>query len=57
VVSVNVVMVREPRPPKGDVPVEWPLLTSLPISDIMHVRQVIAYYCVRWMVEPHQNPP
>jgi hypothetical protein len=50
-VSVNVVMVREPQPPAGDVPVEWLLLTSLPIDDVERVRQVIACYCVRWMVE------
>ena len=49
--SVNVVLVREPQPPEGDLPVEWLLLTSLPIDDIEHVRQVIEYYCVRWMVE------
>ena len=41
VVSVNVVLVREPQPPEGDLPVEWLLLTSLPIDDIEHVRQVI----------------
>lgn len=51
VVSVNVVMVREPQPPEGDVAVEWLLLTSLPIDNVERVRQVIEYYCVRWMVE------
>lgn len=51
VVSVNVVLVREPQPPEGDVPVEWLLLTSLPIDQVEQVRQVIEYYCVRWMVE------
>lgn len=51
VVSVNVVLVREVNPPEGDVPVEWLLLTSLPIDNIEQVRQVIEYYCVRWMVE------
>jgi len=50
-VSVNAVLVREPKPPEGDVPVEWLLLTSLPIDTAEQVRQVIAYYCVRWMVE------
>jgi transposase-like protein/transposase Tn5 family protein len=49
--SVNVVLVREPNPPKGDVAVEWLLLTSLPIDQVEHVRQVTEYYCVRWMVE------
>jgi Transposase DNA-binding/Transposase Tn5 dimerisation domain len=50
-ISVNVVLVREPNPPPGDVPVEWILLTSLPIDSLEQVRQVIEYYCVRWMVE------
>ena len=50
-VSVNVVLVREPNPPEGDVPVEWILLTSLPIDDVEQARQVTEYYCVRWMVE------
>lgn len=50
-VSVNVVLVREPHPPEGDVPVEWVLLTSLSIDTAKQVRQVIAYYSVRWMVE------
>jgi hypothetical protein len=50
-VTVNVVLVREVDPPENDVPVEWLLLTSLPIDEIEHVRQVIQYYCVRWMIE------
>ena len=50
-VSVNVVLVREIAPPAGDVPVEWILLTNLPIDDAEQVRQVIQYYCVRWMIE------
>lgn len=50
-VSVNVVLVRESNPPKNDVPVEWMLLTNLPIEHAEQVRQVTEYYCVRWMVE------
>ena len=50
-VTVNVVLVREINPPADDVPVEWMLLTSLPIDDAEQVRQVIQYYCVRWMIE------
>jgi hypothetical protein len=44
-------MVREENPPEKEEPVEWILLTSLPIDDSEQVRQVIQYYCVRWMVE------
>ncbi len=50
-VTVNVVLVSEVDPPGDDVPVEWLLLTSLPVDDIEQVRQVIQYYCVRWMIE------
>jgi hypothetical protein len=50
-VSVNVVLVREIAPPAGEVPVEWILLTSLPVDDIEQVRRLIQYYCVRWMIE------
>jgi hypothetical protein len=50
-VSVNVVMVHEPNPPGGEPPVEWILLTSLPIETLDQVRQVIQNYCVRWMIE------
>ncbi len=53
--TVNVVLVREVDPPENDEPVEWLLLTSLPVDEIEHVRQVIQYYCVRWMIEMHQS--
>lgn len=50
-VTVNAVLVREVSPPQDDEPVEWLLLTSLPINHADQVRQVIQYYCVRWMIE------
>jgi len=50
-VQVNVVLVREVNPPPGEPPVEWLLLTSLPINTLNAVRDVIQYYCVRWMIE------
>jgi hypothetical protein len=50
-VTVNVVLVSEMNPPPGDEPVEWLLLTSLPVDDVEQVRQVIQYYTVRWMIE------
>jgi hypothetical protein len=49
--TVKVVLVREPHPPEGDVPVEWLLLTSLPIETPEQVREVIECYCMRWMIE------
>jgi hypothetical protein len=48
---VNVVLVREPDPPADEPPVEWMLLTTLPIDTPDRVRTVVAYYCVRWGIE------
>lgn len=50
-VSVNVVLVTEVNPPENDQPVEWLLLTSLPIDTVEDVLTVVQYYCVRWMIE------
>lgn len=50
-VQINVIMVRELNPPADEEPVEWILLTTLPIDTVEEVRQVIQYYCVRWMIE------
>jgi hypothetical protein len=50
-VKVNVVIVHEPNPPAGETPVEWILVTTLPIYTPEMVRTVVEYYCVRWSVE------
>lgn len=50
-VPLNVVLVREVHPPPGEEPIEWILLTTLSIDSVDAVRQVIQYYCVRWMIE------
>lgn len=50
-VTVNVVLVHEPDPPEGETPIEWMLLTSLPIKTLKQVRAVVEYYCVRWNIE------
>ena len=51
ILAVNVVLVREAQAPVGEEPVEWLLLTSLPVGDADQVREVIRFYCVRWMIE------
>jgi hypothetical protein len=50
-VFVNVVLVLEENPPKGEEPIEWLLVTSLAIATSEEVQAVIAYYCVRWEIE------
>ncbi len=50
-VTVNVVQVREVDPPPDDEPVEWLLVTTLPIATAEQVREMVQYYAVRFMVE------
>lgn len=50
-VTVNVVMVREVNPPDDDEPIEWILITTLPIDTLEQVFEIIQYYCTRWMIE------
>ena len=50
-VDVNAILVREKNPPKGEEPIEWLLLTSLPIKTFKQVCKVIEYYTCRWQIE------
>lgn len=50
-VSVNVVQVREVNPPDKDEPVEWLLVTTLPIESVEQVRTIVQYYTVRFVIE------
>lgn len=50
-VTLNVVLVEEPNPENVDVPIQWLLLTTLPIDTLQAVRQVVEYYCHRWGIE------
>ena len=50
-VTVNIVLVRELNPPAGETPVEWVLVTTLPVDTPEQVRTIVEYYCVRWTIE------
>src|SRR5205823_1502725 len=49
--TVNVVLVREIAPPADDEPVEWLLLTTLPIETSEQIREIVQYYTVRFLIE------
>ena len=49
--TLNVVRVREIDPPAGIEPLEWTLLTDLPIETLAMCERVIRIYRVRWMIE------
>jgi hypothetical protein len=50
-VYVHVILVREEHPPTGEEPIEWLLVTSLPIETFAEVTTVLDYYCCRWEIE------
>jgi hypothetical protein len=50
-VAINAVMVRELNPPKDEPPVEWILLSDLPIDTVEQVRELVRSYTVRWVIE------
>src|SRR5690606_41705935 len=49
--TVRAALVREVDPPAGEEPVQWLLLTSLPVASAEQARPAIEYYRVRWMIE------
>ncbi len=50
-VTVSAVYAKEPSPPQGEAPVEWLLLTSLPVRDFTSACTVIHWYPCRWEIE------
>jgi len=50
-VTVNVVLVEEMTPPNGVTPIQWLLVTTLPIDNAEQVQQIVSYYSVRWQIE------
>jgi IS4 transposase len=50
-VEVNVVYAKERRAPKREKPIEWLLLTSLPVEDFPSACTVVHWYGGRWEIE------
>jgi hypothetical protein len=50
-VQINAVLVSEIEPPKGVKPLQWLLLTTLPIDEQEQIMAVVALYAKRWMIE------
>lgn len=52
-IALNVVYVVERRPPRGEPPVEWFLLTDLPVTTTDEIAFVVDCYRGRWMIEEY----
>jgi hypothetical protein len=45
------ILAREEAPPEGREPVEWMLLTSLPVADFAGAQEKLRWYAGRWGIE------
>jgi Transposase DNA-binding/Transposase Tn5 dimerisation domain len=48
---LTAILVEEEHPPKGQAPVRWWLLTTLPIKSLADAKQAVRYYARRWLIE------
>lgn len=49
--KLHAVWVREVDPPEGEEPLEWMLLTDLPVSHWEQAVEKVQWYCLRWRIE------
>jgi len=49
--DLNVVLVQEINPPEGQEPIQWLLITTLPIQTAEQVQLIVRCYCIRWQIE------
>ncbi|MCW7073919.1 MAG: IS4 family transposase [Methanophagales archaeon] len=50
-IEMYAIYVLEPDPPDGEEPVEWMLLTNLPVTTYEEAYEKILWYCLRWRIE------
>jgi hypothetical protein len=50
-VTVQVVLVEEAHPPAGCEPIQWLLITTMPIDRAEQVQAIVSAYCIRWQIE------
>lgn len=51
-VELYAVLAREEAaPPDGDAPLEWLLLTTMPVESFEQARKILSWYTVRWAIE------
>jgi hypothetical protein len=50
-VQVWAVYAKEAKPPKGEDPIEWLLLTSVPVENFAGACTVVQWYRARWEIE------
>lgn len=50
-INLFAVLATEGKPPEGEKPVEWLLLTDLPVKDAEDAMRMLGWYRERWLIE------
>ena len=50
-IDMYAVYVLEHNPPDGEEPIEWMLLTNLPVTSFEQAYEKVRWYCLRWRIE------
>jgi hypothetical protein len=50
-VEVTAILAREEKPARGTEPIEWLLLTNLPVSTAAEAQEKVQWYVCRWQIE------
>jgi Transposase Tn5 dimerisation domain/Transposase DNA-binding len=50
-VQTTIIIATEENPPEGEKPMEWVLLTSVPVPDLETAMKVMEWYLCRWQIE------
>jgi hypothetical protein len=53
--AISAIDVREKDPPAGEPPLEWMLLTNLPIENFDQAYEKVQWYCLRWRIEMYHK--
>ncbi len=48
---IYAIHVLEQNPPEGEKPIEWMLLTNIPVTTLEEASEKVRWYCLRWRIE------
>lgn len=54
-VEITAILATEPHPPAGEAPVEWLLLTNLPVDTPEQALEKLQWYLCRWQIDIDQS--
>lgn len=49
--TLSAIYVTEPNPPVGTEPIDWMLITNLPVEDFSDALEKVHWYALRWHIE------